>query len=127
MLGFEIGQRESGFYSERRESLTDRQNHRITEPSNTVLVFRLWRDGGQKRGIRPTYSWQKRISLILRGTHAKLDKFERTLVQMYSGSWKCTQFKIIPFQYFLKVPTYNDCIYYISVLVLIFLYKMCVA
>ena len=36
MLGFEIGQRESGFYSEQTESQTDR----ITEPSSTVLVYR---------------------------------------------------------------------------------------
>ena len=36
MLGFEIGQRESGFYSEWTESQTDR----ITEPSSTVLVYR---------------------------------------------------------------------------------------
>ena len=35
MLSFEIGQRESGFYSE----WTDRQNHRVTEPSSTVLVY----------------------------------------------------------------------------------------
>ena len=34
ILGFKIGQRESGFYSERTESQTDR----ITEPSSTVLV-----------------------------------------------------------------------------------------
>ena len=34
MLTFEIGQRESGFYSER----TDTQTDRITEPSSTVLV-----------------------------------------------------------------------------------------
>ena len=33
VLGFEIGQRESGFYSERTD--------RITEPPNTVLVYRL--------------------------------------------------------------------------------------
>ena len=33
MLGFEIGQRESGFYSVRTESQTD-------VPSNTVLVYR---------------------------------------------------------------------------------------
>ena len=37
MLGFEIGQRESGFNSER----TDRQNHRIAESSSTVLLYRL--------------------------------------------------------------------------------------
>ena len=36
VLGFEIGQRESGFYSERTESQTDR----VTEPSSTVLVYR---------------------------------------------------------------------------------------
>ena len=36
MLSFKIGQRESGFYSER----TDRQNHRVPEPSSTVLVYR---------------------------------------------------------------------------------------
>ena len=35
MLGFEIGQRESGFYSERTESQTD-------VPSSTVLVYRLF-------------------------------------------------------------------------------------
>ena len=46
MLGLEIGQRESGFYSERTESqmnrITDGQNHRITEPHSTVLVYRLF-------------------------------------------------------------------------------------
>ena len=35
MFGYEIGQRESGFYSERTESQTDRitdgQNHRTTQ------------------------------------------------------------------------------------------------
>ena len=36
MLGFEIGQRESGFYSERTESQMDR----ITEPPSTALVYR---------------------------------------------------------------------------------------
>ena len=36
VLNFEIGQQESGFYSER----TDRQTHRITEPSSTVLLYR---------------------------------------------------------------------------------------
>ena len=36
MLSFEIGQRESGFYSEE----TDRQNHGITEPSSIVLLYR---------------------------------------------------------------------------------------
>ena len=36
VLNFEIWQRESGFYSERTESQTDR----ITEPSSTVLVYR---------------------------------------------------------------------------------------
>ena len=35
MLGFEIGQRESGFYSKLTESQTDR----IKEPSSTVLVY----------------------------------------------------------------------------------------
>ena len=37
MLGFKIGHRKSGFYSERTESQTDR----ITEPSSTVLVYRF--------------------------------------------------------------------------------------
>ena len=36
MFGLEIGQRESGFYSER----TDTQTHRVTQPSSTVLVYR---------------------------------------------------------------------------------------
>ena len=36
VLSFEIGLRESGFYSERKESQTDR----ITEPSSIVLVYR---------------------------------------------------------------------------------------
>ena len=36
VLNFEIGQWESGFYSEQ----TDRQNHGITEPSSTVLLYR---------------------------------------------------------------------------------------
>ena len=36
VLSFEIGQRESGFYSERTELQTDR----ITEPSSTILVYR---------------------------------------------------------------------------------------
>ena len=36
VFSFEIEQRERGFYSER----TDRQNHRVTEPSSTVLVYR---------------------------------------------------------------------------------------
>ena len=40
MLGFEIGQRESGFYSGRTESQTDR----IAEPSSTLLVYRFYED-----------------------------------------------------------------------------------
>ena len=39
MLGFEIGQRKSGFYIERTDRITDR----ITEPSSTVLVYRCSR------------------------------------------------------------------------------------
>ena len=31
VLSFEIGQRESGFYSERTESQADRQNHRTIQ------------------------------------------------------------------------------------------------
>ena len=45
MLGFEIGQRESGFYSERTDTqthrYTDTQTHRVTQPSSTVLVYRF--------------------------------------------------------------------------------------
>ena len=37
VLSFEIGQRESSFYSERTELQTDR----ITEPSSTILVYRF--------------------------------------------------------------------------------------
>ena len=37
VLSFEIGQRESGFYSAR----TDTQNHKHTEPSSSALVYRL--------------------------------------------------------------------------------------
>ena len=37
MLGFEIGQRESGFIANRQ---TESQNHGITEPSSTVLLYR---------------------------------------------------------------------------------------
>ena len=37
MLGFEIGQRESGFYSELIESQTDR----ITQPTTSLLVYRF--------------------------------------------------------------------------------------
>ena len=36
VLSFEIGQRRSGFYSERTDRVTDR----VTEPSSTVLVYR---------------------------------------------------------------------------------------
>ena len=39
MLGFEIGQRESGFYSKQKS-----QNHGITEPSSTVLLYIYNRD-----------------------------------------------------------------------------------
>ena len=38
MLGFEIGQRESGFYSERTESQTDRQNHRTIQYLISIYV-----------------------------------------------------------------------------------------
>ena len=40
VLSFEIGQRESGFYSERTDIVTDRVTDRVTEPSSTVLVYR---------------------------------------------------------------------------------------
>ena len=42
MPGFEIGQRKTGFYSERTESQNHRQTDRITEPSSTVLVYRFY-------------------------------------------------------------------------------------
>ena len=38
--GFEIGQRESGFYSERTDRITESQGDRVTEPSSSVLVYR---------------------------------------------------------------------------------------
>ena len=41
VLGFEIGQRESVFYSEQTDRITESQNHGITEPSSTVLLYRL--------------------------------------------------------------------------------------
>ena len=55
-LSFEIEQRESGFYSERIESQTDR----ITQPSSTVLEYRLYTNYAsivldQNNNIRFTY------------------------------------------------------------------------
>ena len=59
MLSFEIGQRESGFYSERIDIITDR----VTQPSSTVLVYRYARKtaafGGVSPGLRGCRLWRK--------------------------------------------------------------------
>ena len=66
MLSFEIGQRESGFYSERTESQTDR----ITEPSSTVLVYRLQINLGI---LQPVFQY------AVRHISPENDTFERDL------------------------------------------------
>ena len=59
MLGFEIGQRESGFYSERTESQTDRQTESCQHPVPYYNIdsrnSRLWRDFP-----RPPGEWRHR-------------------------------------------------------------------
>ena len=77
MLGFEIGQRESGFYSERTESQTDR----ITEPLSTVLVYRYCSSNLENHDIE-LKKYPKILCLCSVGRNGFLEPVRRCALQL---------------------------------------------